>query len=133
MDTITVAILSFVSSGIANVAKSAVLDAYEALKRTIIADFGKDSQISNAITAVEMTPSSKGRQMILSKEIAVTKASQNAKIIRLAQQLMDALDDTEADRDTSSKFRTGVSNSQVGVMGDHAHVEGGIHFFGSKK
>lgn len=133
MDPITTAVVAAISAGLTDVGKQAVVDAYNGLKKIIISKFGKDNQVSKAIAEVEKNPESKGQQLVLSEQIASTKADQDAEVVKIAQQLIEALKSTEDGREAIAKYQIDAKGAQVGVIGDRAKVEGGIHFGDSKK
>ena len=137
MDPITTAIVAAVSpglsKGITDAGKKAVLDAYNGLKKIISSKFGRDSQVSKAIAELEAEPDSKGRQTILLEQVVATKADQDSKILEITQELIKALNTTEAGRKAIAKFQIDAKDVQVAVVGDQAHIEGGIHFGDSKK
>ena len=53
--------------------------------------------------------------------------------VKIAQELIKALNSTETGREVIAKFQIDAKDAQVGVIGDQAHIEGGIHFGDSKK
>ena len=133
MDPITAAIVAAVSAGVTTVGKQAVVDAYNGLKKIITSKFEKDNQMSKAIAEVEKNPDSKGQQMVLSEQVAATKADQDAEVLKIAQELIKALKSTKAGSKAIAKFQIDAKGAQVGVIGDRTKVEGGIHFGDSKK
>jgi len=132
MDPISTAIIAAVSAGVASgmtaVGKEAILDAYKGIKSAIKAKFGKDNNISKTITDLEADPKSKGRQLLLAEHIATVEANQDPDILKVAQKLTEALQSTETGRKAIAKLQIDARNVQLGVNGDHAHIEGGIHF-----
>jgi hypothetical protein len=133
MDPITTAIVAAVSTGVTTVGKQAVVDAYNGLKKIIASKFEKDNQVSKAIAEVEKNPNSRGQQMVLSEQVAATKADQDAEVVKMAQELIEALKSTEAGSKAVAKFQIEAKEMQAGVIGDQAHIEGGIHFGNAKK
>ena len=128
MDPISTAIVAAVSSGMTAVGKEGILDAYKGIKNAIKSRFGKDNNISKTITDLEADPKSKGRQLLLAEHIATAEANQDPDILKVAQKLTEALQSIETGRKAIAKFQIDARNVQVGVNGDHAHIEGGIHF-----
>ena len=57
----------------------------------------------------------------------------DAELVKLAQALLDALKDTPAGEKALSKYHIEAQDSEIGVIGDDAHVEGGIHFGKSRR
>jgi hypothetical protein len=133
MDPITTAIVSAVSTGLTTIGKQAVMDAYNRLKKIITSKFEKDNQVSKAIAEIEKNPDSKGQQVVLSEKVAAIKADQDAEVLKIAHELIEVLKSTETGRKAIAKFQIDAKGSLTGIIGDHAHVEGGIHFGGSKK
>jgi hypothetical protein len=137
MDPITTAIVAAISAGVTSsmtaVGKEAILDAYKGIKSAIKSKFGKDNNISKTITDLEADPKSKGYQLLLAEHIATAKANQVPDILKITQKLTEALQSTETGRKAIIKFQVDARNSQVGVIGDRAKVEGGIHFGETKR
>lgn len=133
MDFITTAIVAAVTAGVKETGKKAISDAYQGLKRLIQSKFGKDNNISKAIDELEDTPDSEGRKMVLAENMGLEKADKDSDLIKIAQQLVQALKETEQGRQVVAKYQIDAKGAQVGVMGDRAKVEGGMHFGGSKK
>jgi len=133
MDPITAAILAALVAGAAagatQVATQAVVDAYNALKAKLKAKFGGESKIVQAVNTLEQEPEFKPNQDALAARVDQTKAAQDAELKQLAQALKAALNETPEGK----RAWVQVQNSQVGVIGDHAKVEGGIHFGETKK
>jgi hypothetical protein len=60
--------------------------------------------------------------------MAARHAHKDTQIAALAQQLIEALKATEAGRTALAKYQIDATGAHVGVMGDGARIEGGIHF-----
>jgi hypothetical protein len=133
MDPITTAIVAAVSAGITDIGKKAFGDAYQGLKSLIKSKFGPDNKVSTAIAELEKNPESKGRQITLTETMAQEKADQDHELINIAEQLVQALKETDQGRLAVAKYQIDAKGAQIGVMGDGAKVEGGIHFGDSKK
>ena len=133
MDPITIAIVAAVSAGITDIGKKAFGDAYQGFKDLIKSKFGPDSKVSTAIAELEKNPESKGRQITLAETMAQEKADQDHELINIAEQLVQALKETDQGRLAVAKYQIDAKGAQIGVMGDGAKVEGGIHFGDSKK
>ena len=137
MDSITTAIVAAISAGvtkgITTAGKKAVVDAYNGLKKIISSKFGRDDQVSKTIVKLEEKPDSKERQIILSEQVATAKADHDSEILEITQELINALNGTEAGRNAIAKFQIDAKDAQVGVIGDEVHIEGGIHFGDTKK
>lgn len=133
MDPITTAIIAAVAAGITDIGKKAVGDAYQGLKTLIKSKFGQENKISKAITELEASPEAEGRKQILAETVAQQKAAQDPELLNIAKELIRALQESESGRQALAKYQIDARNAQIGVMGDHAKVEGGIHFGGGKQ
>ncbi len=128
MDPITTAIVAAVSAGVTDVGKKAFTDVYQSLKDLIKSKFGEDNKVSKAIADLEDNRKSKGQQMVLAENMALEKADQDSELIKLSKQLFQALKETESGRRAVAKYQIDARDSQIGVVGDNAKVEGGIRF-----
>lgn len=92
MDPVTMAIVVAVTagmtSGVTEVGKQAIVDAYNALKKLLKQKFGGESKVVNAIEEVEGTPDSKGRQQTLQEEVAKVHADQDPELHQAAQDVL---------------------------------------------
>lgn len=92
MDPITAAIVATLSagaiSGLTEVSKTAITDAYSKLKALLAKKFGDQSDVVHAINEVEAKPTSSGRKVALQEEISAVKADQDPEILSLAQALL---------------------------------------------
>jgi hypothetical protein len=95
MDPITTVIVAALAAGAAagvtDVAKQAIVDAYDGLKRIIQTRFGGQSDLSNAITSLESKPDSAGRKDTLQEEVAATQADQDEEVLAAVQALEEKL------------------------------------------
>jgi hypothetical protein len=124
MDPITISLITAISSGVAGgLAQHAVVDAYQKLKGKLVSKYGND--VSSAIDKLEKRPESDNCKGMLDEEINLSQAGKDKEIIDLANNLSQLLQS-----DNSSQVN--VLNSQVGVIGDNARVDGGIYFGASK-
>ena len=132
MDPITTAIVAALAAGVAASAKEVgqkvIVDAYDALKTTLKKRFGPDSDLAEAVETLEKKPESAGRQTTVQEEVAAAKAAGDPELQKLAQALIEALKSTPEGEKAVGKYQVDVSGGQVGVIGDDAKVEGGIHF-----
>jgi hypothetical protein len=132
MDPITGAIVAALAAGVVSgateVGKKLLVDAYDALKAAIKKKYGEDSKIAQAIADVEEEPDFKPNQDTLSGRVEQTKAAEDPELKQLAQALLDALKSTPEGEKIVSKYHIQAKDSEIGVIGDHAHIEGGIKF-----
>ena len=137
MDPITTAIVAALAAGVAASAKEVgqkvIVDAYDALKTTLKKRFGPDSDLAEAVETLEKKPESAGRQTTVQEEVAAAKAADDPELQELAQALIEALKSTPEGEKAVGKYQVDVSGGQVGVIGDDAKVEGGIHFGKTKQ
>ena len=87
MDPITTAIIA----ALANLSKDVIKDGYNALKAALKKKFGSESDLVDAVEGLEKKPDSKARQAMLQEEVAVVKANEESDIIRLAQDLLNKI------------------------------------------
>jgi hypothetical protein len=128
MDPITAAILAAVATGVTEVGKQAVVDAYGALKTKLQEKFGGDSDLVEAVDKLEKKPESAGWKEEVETQIQATGAGDDADLQQLAQAVLEALQGTSEGQQALSKYQIDVRDSQIGVIGDKAKIEGGIHF-----
>ncbi|UFS72468.1 hypothetical protein LPW11_09800 [Geomonas sp. RF6] len=128
MDSISTALIGAISAGITDVGKKAIADAYENLKALISAKLGQENDISEAIAALEDNPESEGRRMVLAETMTKEKAVEDSEIQEYAGKLIETIKETEEGRKVVAKFLIDAKGAQVGVIGDNARVQGGIHF-----
>jgi hypothetical protein len=132
MDPITLAIVSAltvgVASGVTDISKKAIVDGYEALKAALKRKFGAESKVAKAVVEVEANPDSKSRPAVLNEEVVAAKADQDQELLSVAKALIEALQSTAEGKQALGKYQIDARYAQIGVMGDQAKVEGGIHF-----
>lgn len=128
MEPITTAIVAAVTAGITDIGNKAFGDTYQGLNDLIKSKFGQDNKVSKAIAELEDDPESNGRQTILAESIVQKKADRDPELIHLAQQLVQALEETGQGRQAVAKYQIDVRGAQFGVTGDKAHIEGWVHF-----
>ena len=132
MDPITGAIVAAFASGAlggaTEVGKKVIVDAYEALKAAIKQKYGEDSKIAQAVAGVEAEPDFKPNQDALAGRVEQANATGDEELVKLAQALLEALKETHKGQEAVSKYNIQATDSEIGVIGDHAHVEGGIKF-----
>lgn len=95
MDPITTAIVAALSvgalKGVTATAKAAVSEAYEALKKVCIRQFGQKSNVIEAMHALEKHPTSEGRTQTLHEELTTAHATEDAEVITAAKVLLDVI------------------------------------------
>ncbi len=92
MDLITTAIVAALSagaiSGLTEVSKTAVTDAYHTLKDLLIKKFGASSEVVRSIDRLEAKPESAGRQETLQEEIVTVNAEQDHEVLAAAKHVL---------------------------------------------
>ena len=111
MEPITTAIVAAVGAGLAKVAETAILDAYNGVKSAIVKRFGADSKLEKAVKNVEDDPESAGYKMNLDEQLAKTGANKDPDILKAVKQLLDALEKLENQRPGA----TGVKLKEIEV------------------
>ena len=124
MDLITTALLSALSTGLNNLGSEVVKDAYKTARQAIIKKLGN----AEAIRALETEPDSEHNRARLAKALATKNPDKDPEINRLARQLIQILQETEAGRKAVSRYSIEAAGAQLGVVGNDARIEGGIHF-----
>ncbi len=137
MEPITTAIVAAIGAGLAKIAETAIVDAYNGIKTAIIKRFGADSKLEKAIKNVEDDPESAGYKMNLDEQIVKTGADKDPDILKAVKQLLEALEKLEQQRPGA----TGVELSNIrgasltidnvtatgeGVKADKVKVKGDI-------
>ena len=93
MDPITIAIVAALTagatSGVTEVAKDAIVDAYQALKGLIRNKFGGKGAIVQSLELLEVRPDSVGRQKTFEEEIIDAQVTQDPEIVQAARSLLD--------------------------------------------
>ena len=132
MDPITGAIVAALAAGVISgatkVGEKVIVGAYDALKAAIKQKCGAEGDLVKAVETLEQKPDSGARQAVVAEEVTVANLAADAELVKLAQALLDALKDTPEGQQAISKYNINVQGGQVGVIGDDAHIEDGIHF-----
>ena len=137
MDPITGAIVAALAAGVISgateVGKKMIVEAYDALKAAIKQKCGAEGDLVQAVETLEQKPDSGARQAVVAEEVTGANLAADAELVKLAQALLDALKDTPAGEEALSKYHIEAQDSEIGVIGDRAHIEGGIHFGKSRR
>jgi len=92
MDPITAAIAAALTTGTAGVltevSKTAINDAYQALKALLAKKFGPKSQVVQAVDHLEAKPESANRQGGLAEEMIAVQAHQDQEVLKAAEHLL---------------------------------------------
>ena len=92
-------------------------------------EVGKIYSLFTTITDFEADPESKGRQLLLAEHIATAEANQDPDILKMTEAMQSA----GTGRKAIARFQVDAGNAQIGVIGDRAKVDGGIHFGETKR
>jgi hypothetical protein len=132
MDPVSAAILAGLAAGVASGAgdagKKLIVDAYEALKTALKQKFGTDSDVVEAVGHLEKKSEAPTRQAGVEAEVKAAKAHEEPEVLAAAQALLAALKETAEGQQAVGKYQIDATNAQIGVIGDQAHIEGGINF-----
>jgi ElaB/YqjD/DUF883 family membrane-anchored ribosome-binding protein len=128
MDPISRAITAALAAG---ATAGPAADAYQALQAAIQRKHGPHSDLAQAVDKLQQRPNSAGWKEELATQVRVTHAAQDPQLLSLAQDLIAALKETPAGQQALGKYDIQVQGGQVGIIGDRAHVQGGMHFGGS--
>lgn len=124
MDPITLAI----TGALGNLGVQVINDAYQALKAALQDKYGIDSKLAGAVEELESEPDFKPNQNALAGRIAQEQVADDPQIQQLTQVLIEALESITEAKAAISKYQIDAKDSQIGVIGDQAHIEGGINF-----
>lgn len=95
MDPITMAIVAALTvgatSGLTEVAKTMITDAYQGLKNVITKKIGDKSHVITSIEGLEAKPQSVGRQQTLNEDIVDAHLPQDQDILHAAQNLLSLI------------------------------------------
>lgn len=86
---IVAALSAGVVSGVSEVGKSALVDAYNGLKATLKRKFGDDSEVVKAVDTVEDEPDSDWRQGMLKEKLERAGVDQDPEIREAAEELRE--------------------------------------------
>jgi protein involved in polysaccharide export with SLBB domain len=132
MDPITGALVAALAVGVAGgvqeVGKQVIVDAYTALKAALKQKCGVESDVVEAVETLEKKPDSEARQALVEEEVAETDLAEDEELVQCAEDLVAAVQSHPESEQRLSKYNIQITNGEVGIIGDNAHVEGGIHF-----
>lgn len=121
MDPITIALVAALTagatSGLTEVAKTMITDAYQGLKNMIKKKIGDKSAIITSIEVLEAKPQSVGRQQTLNEEIVDAHLTQDQDILQAAQNLLNLIK-TEPGGERHVQQVTGNYNAVVQGIGN---------------
>lgn len=124
---IVAALAAAIAPGAKEVANSAVKDAYEALKAMLAERFGSKSEPSEALAQLEVNSDSEGQQLLLKEKLDKSGLVDEASFQELVNNLIKALQASEAGTTAYKQFLNQGSDQQIGIQGDNATIHGGIN------
>ena len=132
MDIVSTAIITAVITGIASgatdVGKKAIMDAYNGLKALLVQKFGAGSEVVESVAYLEQKPGAVAREAGVIAGAKAVNADKDQEVLAAAQALLDALKKMPAGQQAISKYQIDAKDSQIGIIGDQAKIEGGLHF-----
>ena len=90
--------------------------------------YGEDSKVVQAVAAVEDEPEFEPNRQTLVGRVEQVNAAEDPELQKLAQKLLGALEGTSQGQQALGKYNIQAKDSEIGVIGDDAHIEGGIKF-----
>lgn len=109
-----------------------IKDAYAGLKTLIKRRFAEKKAPEGEIALTKYEEKPDVWEAPLRDALVETETHTAAEVLEAVETLQQALERTPEGREAVSKYILNVQNSDVGVIGDNATVEGGIHFGGKK-
>ena len=114
MDPITLVI----TSALTNVARAGIKEAYEGLKSVIRQQWGEDSSISQAISAIEESPNSKARAAVVDEEAEAVKAGDHPEVVQALQKLIEQMKTQGVGGEAVAGIHLSISGgTQQGIIG----------------
>lgn len=99
MDPITTAIVAAIAagatSGLKDMAHSAIVESYKGLKSLLIKKFGDESALVTAVNALEKKPDSAPWRQVVEAEIKEVKADQDQQIKEIVNKILDEAETKE--------------------------------------
>ena len=136
MEPVTLIISALVAGAAAagkDVGKQAVKDAYNGLKSIIKKWFSKKENADGELALEKHEHDPETWEKPLKKSLSETGAAKASEIFDAVKALKQALESTPEGQRVLSKYSLNIKDSEIGIIGDNAKVEGGIHFGDSKK
>jgi hypothetical protein len=118
---ITAALATGVAAGTAHVAEQGVRDAYNALKAALKARFGEQSEVAQAVDALEQKPGVQANEDALAAQLEQVQAARDAEFRQLARVLTDALSKTARGQQVIMNWRGKM------ITGDYTTIHGDVN------
>jgi hypothetical protein len=116
-----------------DVGKQAVKDAYDALKSVIKKWFAEKQKPEGETALAKYEGKPQVWEAPLKDSLVETGADKAPEILKAVEVFKQALQRTPEGQKVIAKYNLDITGSQVGVIGDHAKIEGGIHFGETKR
>jgi len=123
MDPVTIVVSALVAgliTGTTEMAKTAVIDIYESLKKSLSNKTEGNDDARAALVAIEKKPESEARQNVLKEELAKLNLEKDAELIQLAKSILEHLDHAGAQ---AGKYNITIQNAQGVVIGDRNKIK----------
>lgn len=118
MDPVTTAIIAGATAGAAagatELAKTAIMDAYNGLKALIRKKFGETSDLTSAIAALESKPDSAARQAMVKEEVAASGATKDDAIVSAAKQMLANINATPTGQNIMQAIGSNIAQADRG-------------------
>ena len=124
MDPITTAILAALPALASETVKSAVKDAYDALKAVIRRKWGETAPIAKAVTALEEDPGSKAQAAVLTEKVSAVRAAEDPEVATALKALLEQMTAHGIGGEQIAKIQVTVTGGKVGIAGaEHVQIE----------
>jgi hypothetical protein len=131
MDAILL-ILSALKAGAAfagkDIGKKAIEDAYNGLKKLIKGWFEENKMSEGKLALDKFEEKPEVWERLLRNTLIESGVDNEEGIIKGAYTLIAALKETTEGKKIIDGFHLDITNSQIGIIGDNAKIEGGVHF-----
>lgn len=118
MEPITTAIVAALTAGatagMKDVTKKAITQAYDPLKKRLLALFEGDQAIANAVAQVEQEPESKDAHQTLQAALNQSPAIQDQQLEQLRTKLISTLNETQEGQASMAKFN--IQAEKIGAV-----------------
>ena len=130
-------IISALAAGAAaagkDVGKQAVKDAYDGLKSVIKKWFAEKKKPEGETALAKYEEKPQAGEKALKDCLVETGADKAPEILKAMEVFKQVLGSTPEGQKVITKYNLNITGSQVGVVGAHSKIEGGIHFGATKK
>lgn len=123
-DPITTAVVAALPALASDVVKSAVKDAYDALRAVIRRRWGEASPVARAVEALESDPSSREHASALQEKIADIKATEDPDVMKALAKLVVSLKKADTGGSATTQINLSVQggNNQEVIGAQHVSI-----------